>query len=75
MFSQAAIETEEKKEIEAIEEQLQTNSFAIETKIAGLRAQLVREFAKTKAKKSGQALTENYISHWLSGTDCSFQLR
>ena len=46
-------------------EQLQISTGEIKTKIAGLRAQLGRELAKTKAKKSGQALSDNYKSQWI----------
>ena len=44
---------QKKKGIEEIKEQLQINSTAIKTKIADLRAQLVRQLAKSNAKKSG----------------------
>ena len=37
----------------------------IKAKITSLRAQLGREIAKTKAKKSGQGLGENYKSSWI----------
>ena len=47
-----------------MEEQLQISSSAIKIKIAGLLGQLRRELGKTKAKESGQALT-NYKSQWL----------
>ena len=52
------------KIIEEMEEQLQISSSAIKIKIAGLLGQLRRELGKTKAKESGQALT-NYKSQWL----------
>ena len=42
-----------------IVEQLQINSTVVKTKIAGLRAKLVRKLAKTKTKKWGQVLTDN----------------
>ena len=42
-----------------IVEELQINSTVIKTQIAGLRAKLVRELAKAKTKKWGQALTDN----------------
>ena len=37
----------------------------IKAKISSLRAQLGREIAKTKAKKSGQGLGDNYKSSWI----------
>ena len=37
----------------------------IKAKITSLRAQLGREIAKTKAKKFGQGLGENYKSSWI----------
>ena len=37
----------------------------IKAKITSLRAQLGREIRKTKAKKSGQRLGENYKSSWI----------
>lgn len=53
------------KAFEEMEENLEISIADIKTKIASLRAQLGRELTKTKAKKSGQALSENYKSNWI----------
>ena len=64
MFSQATIRNRRKKEIEEIEEQLHKKSSAIKTKIAGVRAQLVKSLQRLAKLSGRQALTENYISQW-----------
>ena len=46
-------------------DELGINIADIKAKITNLRSQLGREVSKTKSKKSGQSVSENYKSTWM----------
>lgn len=59
------VRNKREKALEEMRDILDIDMADIKAKITSLRAQLGREIGKTKAKKSGQGLGENYKSSWI----------